>query len=76
MRPRFAEDDLRRLYEDPEFRIPRIGSEVAKIYRKRVGFLEAATDQRDIRAMKSLRLEALKGDRRGSTPFGSTGSGG
>lgn len=37
--------------------------EAVKAFRKRMQFIRAATDERDLRAMKSLRFEKLKGAR-------------
>lgn len=61
----FADDDLRRLYEDLEFRIPEIGPELTKAFRKRMQFIVSAADRRDLYAMRSNRFEKLKGDREG-----------
>src|SRR6266571_694809 len=38
-------------------------AEAVKAFRKRMQFLRAAADERDLRAMKSLRFEKLKGAR-------------
>lgn len=40
-------------------------AEVVRMFRRRMQFISAANDERDIRAMKSLRLEKLSGDLRG-----------
>ena len=65
MEVEFADDDLRRLYEEHEFRLPGIGPELTKAYRKRVQFILSAADRRDLYAMRSNRFEKLKGDREG-----------
>ena len=65
MRVDFDDDDLRRLYADGGFRLQSIGPVLTKAYRKRVGILLAATDERDLYAMRSNRFEKLKGDRGG-----------
>ena len=65
MEVEFEDDDLRRLYEEAEFRLPRFGPELTKAYRKRVQFIVSAADRRDLYAMRSNRLEKLKGDREG-----------
>ncbi|MFN3218731.1 MAG: type II toxin-antitoxin system RelE/ParE family toxin [Acidimicrobiales bacterium] len=65
MRIRFADDRLRKLYEDPLARDPRLGRDLIKSFRKKMQFLASATNEQDIRAMKSLRLEKLGGDRDG-----------
>ena len=36
---------------------------VLKLYRRRIQFIRAATDERDFHAMKSLHYEKLKGNR-------------
>ncbi len=61
----FEDDGLRRLYEEPDFRLPQIGSELTRSYRKVLGFVVAATDERDLRAIASLHFEKLKADRDG-----------
>jgi len=65
MRLEFEDDDLRRLYQESDFRAPGWGPELLRSYRKVLGFVEAASDERDLRAMKSRHLEKLKGSRRG-----------
>jgi proteic killer suppression protein len=58
---------LRRLYEEPDYRPKRWGAHVIKAYRKKVQLILAATDDRDLRAMRSLRPEKLAGDREGAS---------
>lgn len=65
MRVEFEDDDLRRLYEEPDFRLPSIGHDLTRAYRKVVGIVAAASDERDLRAMRSLHFEKLEGDRLG-----------
>lgn len=65
MRIEFDDKDLRRLYEDRTFRLRQFGPDITKQYRKAIGVVVAARDERDIRALKSLRLEKLRGDRDG-----------
>ncbi|MHB1088642.1 MAG: type II toxin-antitoxin system RelE/ParE family toxin [Acidimicrobiales bacterium] len=65
MRVEFEDNNLRRLYEEPDFRVSGIGVELTRSYRKVVGFLEAATDERDLRALKFLHFEKLEADRTG-----------
>jgi proteic killer suppression protein len=65
MRIRFDDDDLRRLYEDAAFVYQRMGADVIKAFRKKVGLVVAAADERDLRAVRSLRFEKLVGDREG-----------
>jgi proteic killer suppression protein len=65
MRLRFDDDDLRRLYEEPDFVIKQLGSDVTKAFRKKVGFLVAADSELDLRNYKALHYEKLSGDRAG-----------
>lgn len=65
MRINFEDDDLRRLYEDRDFVLPRIGPDVTKAFRKAVGFLAAAPTQADLRNYRALRLKKLQGNRQG-----------
>jgi plasmid maintenance system killer protein len=57
----FEDDDLRLLYEDANFRVPRLGRDIVRSYRKVVGIVVAANDERDLYAMRSLNYEKLKG---------------
>ena len=63
MRIRFKDHQLRRLHEEPNFIHSRFGIEVTKAFRKKVGFLLSARSENDIRAMRSLHYEKLKGKR-------------
>ncbi len=65
MRLIFEDDDLRRLYEEPDFVLSRFGSDAVKAFRKKVGFLAAAESESDLRNYKALRLEKLRGGRAG-----------
>ena len=65
MRIDFEDDELRRLYEDPDFHAPRYGTDLIKAFRKKVGLIVAAATEQDLRSMKSLRFEKLIGDRAG-----------
>lgn len=65
MRVEFQDDDLQKLYEDPDFRLKTFGPELTSAFRKRMQMLLAAEDVRDLYAMKSNRFEKLKGDREG-----------
>ena len=62
MRIRFTDKDLQRLYEDEDFKLRRFGSDLTKAYRKKVAIVDAAKDERDLRAFKSLHFEKLSGD--------------
>lgn len=61
MELRFKDDELEKL--DTEVGDRGLPPEIVKLYRKRIGFLRAAQDERDLRAMKALRFEKLKGKR-------------
>lgn len=51
----------------PPYIPKRWGSDIIKAYRKKIQILKGAVDERDLRAMRSLHLEQLKGDRAGSS---------
>ncbi len=58
----FRDKDLEQLYTDPDFSAG-FSKEIVKAFRKRIQQIDSATDQRDLRAFKSLHLEKLKGKR-------------
>ena len=62
MEVRFADDRLQKLEADASFTAG-FGQEVVRGFRKVMQVVRAATDERDLRAMKSLRLEKLQGNR-------------
>jgi len=61
----YDDEELRRLAEDAEFPLRRWGRDEVVAYRKKIQILDGAEDERDLRAMRSLNLEKLKGDRKG-----------
>jgi proteic killer suppression protein len=61
----FQDDDLRRLYVETRFRLAWMGSDLTKLYRRKVQLLAAAVDERDLRHMRSLHFEKLVADRAG-----------
>lgn len=61
----FEDDDLRRLYVELDFRLPSMGPDLTKQYRRKMALIANAPDERDLRAMRSLHLEKLEGDRKG-----------
>lgn len=63
----FEDDGLRRLADDASYSPRRWGADIIKAYRKKIQILRAATDERDLYALRSLRLEKLKGDRAGTS---------
>jgi len=64
MRVEFGDPNLERLEADGSFDRGMSGALVSS-YRKRMQIIRAAFDERDLRALKSLRFEKLKGDRAG-----------
>lgn len=65
MRFEIEDQELRRLYEEPAFRAPQLGSDVTKQFRRKMQLIAAAPDERDLYAMRGLRLEKLAGNRKG-----------
>ncbi len=61
----FADDGLRRLYEDPNSHMSGVGPDIVKKYRKVIAVVLAAKDERDLYALKSLHFEKLEGQRGG-----------
>jgi proteic killer suppression protein len=61
----FEDDDLRRLYVEPAFRLTWMGPDLIKHYRRKLGVVANAKDERDLAAMRSLHFEKLVGDRAG-----------
>lgn len=66
MRICFEDKELQRLAEDSSFNSKRWGPEIVKAFRRKIQLLLDAEDERDLRALKSLRLEQLKGSRQGT----------
>ena len=65
MRFEFDDDDLRRLYEEQGFVLPRFGQDVTTAFRKKMGFIAAAKSESDLRSYRALYFEKLKGGRAG-----------
>lgn len=61
----FEDDELWRLYEDPDFHVPRLGRDVVKAFRKKVGLIVSAASELDLRNMRSLHFEKLMRERKG-----------
>jgi proteic killer suppression protein len=55
----FADDELDRLEVDPKFKAGYC-AEIVRAFRKVMGVIRAAADERDFYALKSLRFEKLK----------------
>lgn len=66
MRTEFDDDMLRRLADEPEFRPRHLGPDLIAAYRRKIHILRSAKDERDLRALRSLRLEQLSSDRAGT----------
>jgi len=62
MRVRHADKDLERLEVDAEFYCG-YGENIVRAFRKRMQFIRAVRDERDLYAMRSSRFEKLKGAR-------------
>ena len=67
VRIRFEDKILKRLAEDSTFQPKRWSSELVRAYRRKIQVLANASDERDLRALKSLRLEQLRGNRVGTS---------
>ncbi|MDZ7578532.1 MAG: type II toxin-antitoxin system RelE/ParE family toxin [Candidatus Nanopelagicales bacterium] len=65
MRIDFDDQDLERLYREADFFAARYGPDLVKAFRKKCQLLEAAQDQQELRNYASLRLEQLRGNRKG-----------
>ncbi len=63
MQVEFEDDNLLRLYTEPDFRVPAMGADLVKSFRRKMAIIVAALDERDLLAMRSLRFEKLVGDR-------------
>jgi proteic killer suppression protein len=61
----FDDDRLRRLCEEPGYRLPSLAPEIARAFRNKVQVVRAAFDERDLHALKSLHFEKLRGKRAG-----------
>ncbi|HEY2385489.1 MAG TPA: type II toxin-antitoxin system RelE/ParE family toxin [Candidatus Binatia bacterium] len=61
----FGSNALRRCYEDPKAGQRAWGATVARLFIRRVDQLAACANERDMRALRALRLHALAGKRKG-----------
>jgi toxin HigB-1 len=64
MEVRYEDDDLRRLEVDKRFAAG-LSSAIVSAFRRRMQQVRAATDERDLFALRSLNFEKLKGKRHG-----------
>jgi proteic killer suppression protein len=60
---RFDDDDLERLERDANFTANR-GEAIVTAFRRRIQAIRAASNEQDLRAMKSFHFEKLSGNRR------------
>jgi proteic killer suppression protein len=67
LRVEYHDEVLRRLAQDPDYAPKGWDRDVIKSYRKKIQLIIAAKDERDLYAMRGLRLEQLKGDRDGQS---------
>ena len=67
MRIRFEDDELEKLAYDATYRTKRWAADVTTAYRRVIQRLDAAVDDRDLYAQKSLHFEQLQGDRAGTS---------
>lgn len=65
MRVRFEDVDLERVYVRPESGQARLGVDLVRSFRKKVGIIGASVSEVDLRSMRSLNFEKLSGDRDG-----------
>lgn len=65
MEVEFEDENLRKLYTEPDFRVSHMGPDLVKCFRRKMAVVTAASDERDLIAMRSLRFEKLSGDRTG-----------
>ncbi len=63
----FDDETLCCLAEDLNFNPKNSGRDVIRAYRKKIQLIDAAQDEPDLRAVRSLRLEKLEGDRAGAS---------
>jgi toxin HigB-1 len=63
MEIRYQDSSLERLEADPKY-LGGFSAAVVSAFRKRINFIRQATNERDLYAWKSLRIEKLKGDRK------------
>lgn len=59
----YKDHTLQQLAEDPNYKPKKWSPEIIKSYQKKILIISSATNELDLRAVKSLHLEKLKGDR-------------
>lgn len=63
----YEDEELRKLAEDAGYSTKQFDPILVTSYRKKIGLIRAAVDERDLRAYKALRLEKLVGNRKGQS---------
>lgn len=63
----YDDDDLRRLAEDANYAPRQWSRDIIRAFRKKIQLLAAAKDDRDLRNMRGLKFEQLKGARAGTS---------
>ena len=66
MHLKFEDKELERLAYEQDYQLARWSSDITRAYRRVINLISNATDERDIRGFKGLRLEKLKGKRKGT----------
>ncbi len=61
----FEEDDLERMFTDSAYHSKKWHPDLVKAFRKQVNLILAVPDQRTLAAFRGLRLEKLRGGRKG-----------
>ncbi|WP_168581658.1 type II toxin-antitoxin system RelE/ParE family toxin [Gephyromycinifex aptenodytis] len=64
MRIEYEDDELRRLATGEIRNLKRWPTTVTKLFHRRIATIAAATDERDLRELRALHLEQLKGPQR------------
>jgi len=67
LRIEYGDEVLRRLAKELDYRPGQWSVDVVRAYRRKVQLIDAAVDERDLRAMRGLRFEQLSGDRKGTS---------
>lgn len=67
MNIKYRDPDLQRLAEDRSFRQKKWSTDIVKAFRKQIHRISQASDERDLYAIKALRLEKLSGNRKGTS---------
>ncbi len=66
MQLEFEDETLERLAYEADFTPKGWGAEMIRSFRRTIGVLDSARDERDLRNLRGLRYEKLKGNRKGT----------